>query len=85
MTTESPDTDGSEPDVEARVREEIAGQPDATIVAVWEPEDGGVFVAVERPSSEDQPLQTLYRVTLEPTVDGDDHLNWVWLGPFTPD
>jgi hypothetical protein len=85
MARDSPDTDGSTSEVEVRVHEEVAGQPDATIVELWESEGGGVFVVVERPGPENRPLQTLYRVTLEPTIDGGDHLNWALIGPYTPD
>lgn len=37
---------------------------------MWESDSYGVFTLVERPDSKNQTLQTLYRVTLEPTVEG---------------
>lgn len=82
MTSDSSETDGSKPDLEQLVREEIADEPDATIVKVGEPDNDDMSVVVERRDSENQTRQILYHVALEPTPDNGYQVDWKWIGPY---
>lgn len=59
-------------EVAERIQEEARG----TILHL-EPNVGG-FLVIQKPPGDSTPI--LYQVTLEPQIDGDEALHWVFLG-----